>query len=105
MITKQVAKSQNRPSILNAYQLSKTYSGIYPIFQQVTFQLNQGEKVALVGVNGAGKSTLLKILAREEQADNGRFSAIREMKIAYLPQEATFTSDCTLYQEMLSVFT
>lgn len=90
-------------SVLSAYKLSKAFN-IYPVFKDITFQLNAGEKVALVGVNGAGKSTLMRIIAGEEQADSGEVATTRGLKIAYLPQEATFESDKTLYDEMLAVF-
>src|ERR671938_1510723 len=90
-------------SVLSVYKLSKSFN-IFPVFKDVTFQLNEGEKVALVGVNGAGKSTLMRIIAGEEQADSGEIVTRRGMKIAYLPQEATFESDKTLHNEMLSVF-
>jgi len=90
-------------SVLNVYKLSKSYN-IYPVFKDVTFQINEGEKVALVGVNGAGKSTLLRIIGGEESHDTGEIAVRRGMKVAYLAQEATFDSDRTLYAEMLSAF-
>jgi ATP-binding cassette subfamily F protein 3 len=92
-------------SVLSVYKLTKAFN-IYPVFKDVTFQVNAGEKVALVGVNGAGKSTLLKIIAGEEQADSGEIVTSRGLRIAYLPQEATFSGegDMTLHAEMLSVF-
>jgi ATP-binding cassette, subfamily F, member 3 len=90
-------------SLLNVYKLTKAFN-IYPVFREVTFQVNQSEKVALVGVNGAGKSTLLRILAGEERPDSGEIATTRGLKIAYVPQEATFDSDRTLHAEMLSVF-
>ncbi len=90
-------------AVLSAYKLNKAFN-IYPIFRDVTFQLNAGEKVALVGVNGAGKSTLMRIIASEERADTGELVMMRGLKIAYLPQEATFESEKTLHEEMLAVF-
>lgn len=90
-------------SVLNVYKLTKAFN-IYPVFKDVTFQINPGEKVALVGVNGAGKSTLLKIIGGEESADSGEIATTRGLKISYLPQEARFDSDRTLYDEMLTVF-
>jgi ATP-binding cassette subfamily F protein 3 len=90
-------------SVLNVYRLTKAYN-IYPVFKDVTFQINKGEKVALVGVNGAGKSTLLKIVAGEERAESGEIAMTRGLRVAYVPQEATFAGDRTLHAEMLSVF-
>ncbi|NWJ94818.1 MAG: ATP-binding cassette domain-containing protein [Chloroflexi bacterium] len=92
-------------SVLSVYKLRKAFN-IYPVFKDITFQVNAGEKVALVGVNGAGKSTLLRIIAGEESADSGEIVTSRGLKVAYLPQEASFSDegDTTLYAEMMSVF-
>lgn len=90
-------------SVLSVYKLSKSFN-IYPIFRDVTFQLNPGEKAALVGVNGAGKSTLMRIIAGEERGEGGEIVMRKSVRMAYLPQEATFESTQTLYQEMLNVF-
>jgi ABC transport system ATP-binding/permease protein len=56
-----------------------------PIFDGVSFAVNDGEKVGLVGINGAGKTTLFKIIAGLEQADEGR--VLTEGKITFVPQE------------------
>ncbi len=90
-------------SVLSVFKLNKSFN-IFPVFKDVSFQLNDGEKAALVGVNGAGKSTLMRIIAGEERPDSGEIVMRRGLKMAYLPQEATFDSDKTLYNEMLNVF-
>ncbi len=90
-------------SVLSVYKLSKAFN-IYPVFKEVTFQVNAGDKVALVGVNGAGKSTMMRIIAGEERADTGEIVMTRGLKVAYLPQEASFESTRTLHEEMLAVF-
>ncbi len=92
-------------NVLSVYKLSKSFN-IFPIFKDITFQINSGEKVALVGVNGAGKSTLLRIIAGEDRAESGEIVTSRGLKISYLPQEASFSGegDKTLFQEMLQVF-
>ncbi len=92
-------------TILTVNKLSKSYV-VTQIFKNVSFQIGDGEKVALVGVNGAGKSTLLKIIAGLEEADSGEIIKARGLKITYLPQEVTYIGDSgqTLIGEMHSAF-
>ena len=90
-------------SVLSVFKLSKAFN-IYPVFRDVTFQANPGDKIALVGVNGAGKSTLMRMIAGEERPDTGEIVMTKGLKVAYLPQEATFESNRTLHEEMLAVF-
>ncbi|MEL7147596.1 MAG: ATP-binding cassette domain-containing protein, partial [Bacteroidota bacterium] len=56
------------------------------LFEDATFGIDQGQKIALVGVNGCGKSTLLKMIARIEQPDNGEISFNKQIVVSYLPQ-------------------
>ncbi|WP_298815983.1 ABC-F family ATP-binding cassette domain-containing protein [Chloroflexus sp.] len=86
-------------TLLNATNLSKYY-GAELIFQEVSFQIGRGEKVAIVGMNGAGKSTLLRIIAGLEKPDSGSISLARGTRMAYLAQEARFSGERTLWQEM-----
>jgi ATP-binding cassette subfamily F protein 3 len=86
-------------SILNVSGLTKYY-GAELIFHNITFQVARGDKLALVGVNGAGKSTLLKIIAGVEDATSGAMYMARGRSVAYLAQEAQFSGDRTLMEEM-----
>jgi ATPase subunit of ABC transporter with duplicated ATPase domains len=72
--------------MLSVHQLSKSF-GVQPILENISFNLNSGEKIGLVGPNGCGKSTLLRILAGEITADSGSFSiACPAPQVGYLPQ-------------------
>ncbi|MDQ3930101.1 MAG: ATP-binding cassette domain-containing protein, partial [Chloroflexota bacterium] len=84
-------------AVLTVYGLSKSYN-IYPIFEDVSFTLNAGEKVALVGPNGVGKSTLLKVIAGLEKPGGGSVVKAKGVKLVYLPQEAasSFASEADL---------
>ncbi|PDV96976.1 ABC-F family ATP-binding cassette domain-containing protein [Candidatus Chloroploca asiatica] len=86
-------------TLLSVGNLGKYY-GAEQIFQDLSFQVARGDKVALVGVNGAGKSTLLKIIGGLEAADSGQVAAARGLRVAYLAQEVRFQGDRTLWEEM-----
>lgn len=90
-------------SILSVSNLSKTYI-TDEIFANVTFQIQEREHVALVGVNGAGKSTVLRIIAGIEHANSGDIAQSAGLRVTYLPQEARFTSDHTLREETRLAF-
>jgi len=97
-------------AVLAVYNLSKSFN-IYPIFEGVSFTINAGERVALVGPNGVGKSTVLKIIAGQETSNGGSVVRAKSMRLVYLPQEAasSFASEAdlsysptdTLYHSML----
>jgi len=71
--------------MLSIADVSKSY-GVQPVLNQVSFTLNDGDRVGLVGANGVGKSTLLKIIVGEIEADQARIAVPRGMDIGYLPQ-------------------
>ncbi len=85
--------------LLVAHNLVR-YVGADLIFQDVSFQVEAGEKIAVVGQNGAGKSTLLKIIAGSQHADAGTLQLQRGTRLAYLSQEVTFPVGQTLWQAM-----
>ena len=86
-------------SILNVGGLTKYYGAEF-IFGDISFQIAKGDKVALVGVNGAGKSTLVKIIAGVEEPTKGGLHMARGRTLAYLAQEAQFSGERTLMEEM-----
>jgi ATP-binding cassette subfamily F protein 3 len=90
-------------SILTVSNLSKTYI-TDKIFANVSFQIQEREHVALVGVNGAGKSTVLRIIAGIEYPNSGEVVSAAGLRVTYLPQEARFTSDNTLREEARLAF-
>ncbi len=82
-------------------QLSKAY-GEKVLFENITFGIDEGQKVALVARNGAGKSTLLKIMAGIDDADAGRVTFNRDLRVAFLPQNPEFVESNTVLQELFS---
>lgn len=74
------------------------------LFSEVTFAINENDKIALMGKNGAGKSTLLKIVAGENKPTRGGISAPSDAVIAYLPQHLLLNDDCTVIEETSKAF-
>ena len=91
--------------MLRIQHLKKAYGG-HDVLKDISFEIGDREKVALVGPNGAGKSSLLKIIAGDLQSDEGTFSVQGEAarEISYLPQDAGIRSGRSLWDEMLSSF-
>ena len=85
---------------LSAEKLSKSY-GERILFEEVSFGLEEGQKVALVGVNGCGKSTLLKIMAGLDQPDDGAIVVNKSVRLAYLDQRPEFDNKETILQAVL----
>jgi len=79
-------------NILSMESVSKSY-GIKPLFQDITFGIQEGEKIGLIGVNGTGKSTFLKVVAGIIPPDQGRIAVGNHVKIQYLPQEPVFEQE------------
>lgn len=75
-----------------------------PLFNNISFSINDGERIALVGKNGAGKSTLLKILASKQSPTSGNISKPNDFSIGYLPQEMLLEDETTLLEETKKAF-
>jgi ATP-binding cassette, subfamily F, member 3 len=84
-------------------ELAKAF-GAQDVLKGIDFQIDAGDKIALVGPNGEGKSTLLHLIAGLESASAGQLTVARGTRIGYLPQQAPATGEHTLYESMLSVF-
>ncbi len=83
------------PPILNAQGLTKAF-GATPLFREISFTVNDGDRIGLIGPNGAGKSTLLKVLAGEEDADAGDVAIRKRARVGYVKQESTFAPGLTV---------
>src|SRR5947209_7603473 len=77
------------PPIINAQGISKRY-GATPLFQEISFTVSGGDRIALIGPNGSGKSTLLGILAGEIEPDAGDVATRKRSKVAYIVQQSDF---------------
>jgi ATP-binding cassette, subfamily F, member 3 len=90
-------------SLITLAGVSKHF-GAEQILEDVSFRIERGDHVGLVGSNGAGKSTLLRIIAGVEEPDAGSVHRARGLLVSYLPQEPEFVETDTLYEVMLEVF-
>ena len=88
-------------NIINIEHLTKAYTDT-PLFDDVSFTLDEGEKVGLIGVNGTGKSTLLRIIAGIEQGDSGKYTRANNLTIAYLPQVPVFNEEADVLESVLA---
>ena len=88
--------------ILSCNNVSKAY-GTDVIIKSCSFNIEDHEKAAIVGINGAGKSTLLKIITGNESADTGIVTLAKDKTMGYLAQQQDLQSDRSIYDELLSV--
>jgi ATP-binding cassette subfamily F protein 3 len=89
--------------LLQASGIKKLY-GVEPVLDGINLQIQERDRVGLVGVNGAGKSTLLQILAGEMSYDGGQIFKAKETTIGYLAQNSGLQSGRTIREEMMNVF-
>ena len=89
--------------ILQANKIERSFAGEV-LFDNINLQVDERERIALVGKNGAGKSTLLKILVGEEEPTSGEINKKKDVSLSYLAQDSRFESENTIYDEMLHVF-
>jgi ATP-binding cassette subfamily F protein 3 len=89
--------------LLQVSNVSKHY-GVTAVLSHISMQVQERDRIGLVGVNGAGKSTLLKIIAGEISADSGDIHKSKETKLGYLAQNSGLQSDRTIIAEMRAVF-
>lgn len=89
--------------ILQANKIERSFAGEV-LFDNISLQVDERDRIALVGKNGAGKSTLLKILVGEEEPTSGEINKKRDFSLSYLAQDSRFESSNTIYDEMLHVF-
>jgi len=87
------------PPILNAQGVSKRF-GATPLFEKISFAVNEGDRIGLIGPNGAGKSTLLAVLAGEVEPDSGEVSVRRRARIGYVRQISEYAAGLTVRSVM-----
>ncbi|WP_422802743.1 ribosomal protection-like ABC-F family protein [Streptococcus sp. FT1-106] len=89
--------------ILQGNKIERSFSGDV-LFDNINIQVDERDRIALVGRNGVGKSTLLKILVGEETPTSGEVNVKRDLTLSYLAQDSRFESENTIFDEMLHVF-
>ena len=90
--------------VISANNLTKEYDGSNLVLDRVSFAVNGGERIGIIGINGAGKTTLLRMLAGQLPHDGGDFFVSSELKIGYLEQDGGFDSQRTVIEEVRKIF-
>ena len=89
------------PSYLQIENISKSY-GPKILFEHIGFNVNEGDKIALIAPNGTGKTSLLRILAGKDKSDSGgRILFLKDIRIAFLEQEYDFRPDAGILEQIL----
>ena len=89
--------------MLNIHNLSVSFQGEY-LFEEITYRLNAGDRVGLVGKNGAGKSTMLRIISGEQEYDTGSIAKEKEIEIGFLKQDIDFVEGRSVLEESYEAF-
>lgn len=87
---------------VSAENLSKSY-GVKSLFKNISFNINEGDKIAIVAKNGSGKSTLLKIILGKEIADSGEVTINKDVQVVLFDQEIEFDSQLTVEEFMMTL--
>lgn len=85
-------------AVLSVQELNKSY-GIKPVLKGLSFQVNQGDKIGIIGGNGVGKTTLFRLLTGQEEPDFGKISMKGDLRLGYLAQNVHIESDNSLFEE------
>lgn len=101
--TAQIFHDKENPKVilLSAQNISKTYME-RKVLDNVSFFLNEGDKVGVVGINGTGKSTMLRILAGAEESDSGEIIRTNGIRLSYLPQIPEFRENGSVLEQVLA---
>lgn len=89
--------------VLSCRNIKKSF-GIDEVLRDVSFNINESDRVGLIGANGEGKSTLFKILTKESSYDSGELFIDKNKTVGYLSQTLSLNDEKNIYEEMLSVF-
>ena len=90
--------------VISANNLTKEYDGSNLVLNKVSFAVNKGERIGIIGINGAGKTTLLRMLNGELPPEEGDFFVSSDLRIGYLEQDGGFDSENTVIEEVNKVF-
>ena len=86
-------------NLITFENICKSYSE-KKLIENLSFGINDGEKIGLIGVNGTGKSTLLKIVAGAEEIDSGKITKANRVRIEYLPQSPDYDENATVLEQV-----
>ncbi|EGQ0292911.1 ABC-F family ATP-binding cassette domain-containing protein [Staphylococcus pseudintermedius] len=90
-------------NIVNVSQLTKSYNG-NKVFDHIKFEVNQNDRIGLIGRNGEGKTTLFKLIAKKEQADEGFISIAKDVKVGLLAQIPNLPPDAIVINQLYQAF-